>query len=138
MLRSGRIARVVGVVLLLAALGCSPSARTGFSSTFWRGDGTADAKAALARGDSQYVMLHLPDSSRIFLSPTVGNVELDMNAIRHVQLRDLGIDTSSFVAHKDSITQYLQAYNFRMLRVRILQAICGPGDKDSVCADAAS
>ena len=131
-------AAIVGI-LALVLICCAPSqGERPLSQAFWRGNGTQDAKAALARGDSQYIMLHLPDSSRVFLDSAWGNIELDLNAIRHVTAADLGFDRAYLAAHGDSITTYLHDYNGRMVKVRIMQAMCEPGDQDTFCLDAAS
>ena len=83
-------------------------------------------------------MLHLPDSSWIFIDPLLGNLELDMDAIRHVSAKDLGYDQEYLALHGDSVTTYLYGYNGRMIRVRMMQAVCEPGDQDTFCLDAAS
>jgi hypothetical protein len=129
-----------GVMALWTAFACAPARSSGaVSEVFWRSDGTLAAKAALARGDSQFIVLHVDDTKTIFMRPSdLTGMELRAADLREVRLADLGLDNESFALHRDSIIEYLYKYDDRMLLIRYRQAICQPGDTDSLCVDAAS
>ena len=128
---------IIGLSVLLACCKGKEPPRNA-AADFWRSDPDTDAQAALARGDSQFIVFVLPDSSMFVLQ---ANLNLELNPdhdLRNVFARDLGMDSVYIEAHRDSIWHYVDTYNKRMLRVRILPAICGPGDTDSLCVKAAS
>lgn len=121
--------RVCGATSLLVALmtgACSPKQQSNQSATtgpIWRTNPEAQVRAALARGDSQMLMIHTFGDSALGLCEEVG---IGMNPdkdLRQLQLSDLGIDSISYASHQDSLLLYIDAYNRMMLSVKIASAV---------------
>jgi len=105
-----------GVTVVALWFGCQhPRRLPALPVAFWRLDGTALARKALARGDTGLIILFFPDSSSLAFKR---EINLELNPERefyYLKYGDLGIDSARLACSRDSILEFLHVYNFLIL-----------------------